>query len=184
MSKLTFRTWERDFRAAAKADGYDVFRDHLKFLGLSGEAVEMMEATILMVHAMAAYHQIDGQPLGDFLAMQNYDPPCSPVGVYVFTFDLCGRAFARLLANPEDHTIDLADLFNHPWQPYKVCGYRNIRISHTDWSDITKEEAEFLEEKVADDIRFDYLEGEVGFWFDDSNPKYLYVDVYDEREEE
>jgi hypothetical protein len=140
MTKLTGRTWERDFRAAAKTDGYNVFRDHLQFLGLSGEPVKMMEATILMVHAMADYHQIDGQSLGDFLAMQNYNPACSPASVYMFTFDLCGRAFGRLVADPEDHTIDLADLFNHPWQPYKVCGYRNIRISHIDWSDITKGE--------------------------------------------
>jgi hypothetical protein len=179
MSHITLQTWERDFRRAAKADHYDILRDHMKFLELDGNPVRMVEATILMVHAMAAYYRIDGRSCDEFLAMQSYNPSRLPSSVYVFTFDLCGYAYGRLLADPKSHTIDLADLFNHPWQPYRAAGYFNIRISHTDWSDITKAEAEFLDEQVTDDLRFDYSEDEVGFWCDDSHPKYLYVDVYD-----
>ena len=41
---------------------------------------------------------------------------------------------------------------------------------------------ETLEGLVTDDLRFDYTEDELGFWFDDSNAKYLYISVYDQEE--
>ena len=36
-----------------------------------------------------------------------------------------------------------------------------------------------LEKLVTDDLMFDYSEDELDFWFNDSNPKYLYVNVQD-----
>jgi hypothetical protein len=182
MSNLTVQTWERDFRKAAKADSYDIFRDHMSFLELPVKPITMMKATILMVQAMTAYYAIDGRLPQDFLAMQPYNPAKSTGAPYVLTFDLCGHAYGRLLVDPELHSIDLADLYNHPWQPYRVSCYSNLRISHIDRSDITKAEAKFLEDQVTDDQRFDYSEDELGFWFDDSNPKCLHVDVHDLEE--
>jgi len=182
MPGLTLREWEKAFRAAAKADRYDVFRDHMRFLGLPGRPVSMMTATILMVHASAAYREIDGRSLDGLLAMQRYNPAWSTDAPYTFTFDLHGHAYARLLVDPEVHTIDLADLYGHPWESYRSVGYCTLWISHRDWTDLTAEEMSSLEEKVTEDLRFDYSEDELDFWFDNSNAKYLYVSLYDHEE--
>lgn len=179
MAGQTLHAWERNFRSAAKNDRYDIFRDHLRFLELSSEPVSMLKATILMVYATAAYHQIDGRSSDDFLTMQTYNPAESKDAAYMITFDLNGHAYARLLVDPELRSIDLADLYNHPWEPYKTVGYSQIWISHRDWSDLTKEETEVVDELVTRDLRFDYTENELDFWFDDSNAKYLYVNVQD-----
>jgi hypothetical protein len=87
-----------------------------------------------------------------------------------------------LLVDSELRSIDLADLYNHSWHPYKTVGYSQIWISHTDWTDVTKEEMGALEKLVTEDLLFDYEEDELDFWFDDSNAKYLYVNVYDHYE--
>ena len=181
MPNLTLQDWKRDFRTAARADRYDIFRDHMRFLGLPGKPSSMMKATILMVQASAAYYKIDGRSCDGFFAMQKYNPAKSP-GRHAFTFDLHGKAYARLLVDPETHIIDLADLYGHPWEPYQTAGYSQIWISHTHWTDITEKEMEVLEEQVTDDLRFDYEEDELDFWFDDSNAKYLCVYVQDHCE--
>jgi hypothetical protein len=79
--------------------------------------------------------------------------------------------------------LDLADLFNHPWLEYKVVGYRSIWITRTDWAELKKREKNYLEEQVEYDLRFDYAEDEVDFWFDDSiNKRCLFVTVQDHDE--
>ena len=49
-----------------------------------------------------------------------------------FTFDLDGTHFGRLLVAPKGAIPDLADLYGHPWQDYKVCGYRSVVVSRAD----------------------------------------------------
>ena len=182
MASLALHAWARDFRAAANNDHCDIFRDHLRFLELPGEPVSMLDATILMVVAMWSYYKIDGRPSEDFLAMQTYNPANSTGSDYMMTLDLNGHACARLLVDHELKSIDLADLYNHPWHPYKTVGYSQIWISHRDWTDLTKKEMKALEKLVNDDLRFDYEEDELDFWFNDSNAKYLYVNVQDHYE--
>ena len=179
MPNLALQDWERDFRTAAGADLCGIFRDHLRFLELPGKALSMMEATVLMVHASAAYYTTDGRSYDDFLTMQEYNPAQSPHARYAFTFDLYGRAYARLLVASEIHAIDLAGLYGHPWEPYRTVGYSQIWISHTDWTDLTKQEMAVVDKQATRDLRYDYAEDKLGFWFDDSNAKYLYVYVYE-----
>jgi hypothetical protein len=184
MPNLTLTKWERDFRAAAKADDYNILRDHIRFLDLPGKPTSMLRATILMVHATAAYYEIDGRSCHDFLAMQEYNSAKSPTARYMFTFDLWGKAYARLLVDSEIRVMDLADLFNHPWMPYKVTGYHYIWISRTDCTDLTKREMKSLQKEVTNDLLFDYGEDEIDFWFDDSVSKYLLACVQDHEEPE
>jgi hypothetical protein len=182
MTILPINMWERNFRSAAKNDCYDIFSDHLRFLDLPSKPFSMLKATILMVYAMAAYYQIDGRSSDDFLAMQTYNPAKSKDAAYMMTFDLNGHACARLLVDHEFKSIDLADLYNHPWHPYKTVGYSQVWISRRDWTDLTKKEMKTLEKLVTEDLLFDYDEDELDFWFNDSNPKYLYVNVQDHYE--
>jgi hypothetical protein len=182
MADLAIHRWERDFRSAAKSDNYDIFCDHLRLLELPSKPFSMLKATIFMVYAMAAYYTIDGRPDDDFLTMQTYNPAKSPSAPYMISFDLNGHACARLLMDAKLRSIDLADLYNHPWHPWKTVGYSQVWISRRDWTDLTKKEMEALEELVTEDLLFDYEEDELDFWFNDSNAKYLYVNVYDHYE--
>jgi hypothetical protein len=105
--------------------------------------------------------------------MQRYDPSAVLDAKYAFTFDLCGKAFARILVSPQDlygkkRTLDLADLYGHPWHDYKRCGYSSLWISRNDGMGLKTKDRNYLEQVVTGDLRFDYSEDELGFWFDDS----------------
>jgi hypothetical protein len=162
-----FHRWERSFRAAARSDNYALFRDHMKRLGLPAEPKLLVEGTIPVVQAILAYASIiDGQPFEPFLKMQKYNPSQATDACYALTFDLGGRAYARILVDRGLKTVDLADLLGHPWEDYEVAGYTRIWISHPDWTRLTSEELKQLEDDVTDDLLFDYSEDELNFWFD------------------
>jgi hypothetical protein len=160
--------WIRDFRKAAKADKLALFRDHLKRLGLPDEPEQLLKGTIEVVTACCAYLNVDGRPFTEFLAMQRYNPADAPDAKYTFTFDLCGKAYARLLAPVKAplKQIDLADLYGHPWQEYKVCGYQTILVSRVDGRDLTHTEMARIEEAVTEDLRYDYPEDELAIDID------------------
>jgi hypothetical protein len=183
MSELTLPQWARNYRAEAKADKMAVLRDHLRELGLKGKPDLLLEGTIQVVQACSAYMSIDRQSYAPFLAMQTYDPAQSPGAIYAFTFSLYDRAFARVLVGKDQAGLDLADLYGHPWQKYKICGYDHFLITRVDRKAITKREAAKLERQVTADLRFDYSEDELDFWFDDSQiPGALLVMVQDREE--
>lgn len=140
----------------------------------------MLEGTIRVMQAVIAFAIVDGQPWSRFLNMQQYNPSTVPDARYAFTFDLCGEAFARVLADSTLVMPDLADLYDYPWDDYKVAGYQSIWISHPDWSRLTSGELKHLESEVAYDLRFDYSEDELNFWFESSpDATFLYVSLQD-----
>lgn len=196
MSEELLDQWEQGFRAAARADGFAVFREHLrrlsprKHLGRRlrrDEPQLMLEATIRMVRMCSAYATVDDrtEEFGQFLNMQKYNPAEATDARYVFTFDLCGKAFSRVLVEKKVQTLDLADLYGSPWSDYKVVGFHYLWISHPDWSNLTNDERRHLEDEVTSDLRFDYAEDELDFWFDDSLDEiYHFVTVQDVYESE
>jgi hypothetical protein len=165
--------WQRTFREAAEADGCAIFREHLSRLNLPGKPELLLEGTILAVQACAAYASVDGQPavFAEFVAMQRYDPREVPAAKYAFTFDLCGKAYARLLVAAKSAIPDLADLHDHPWDEYRLAGYNELWISRNDCRPLTRREVARLEREVTEDLRFDYSEDVLDFWFDDSSRK-------------
>lgn len=188
MTKTLIRAlqeWAEEIRAVARADKLSVFRDHLKRLGLPDKPKLLLEGTVQIVSFCAVYAAIDGQEerFIDFLNLQKYDPSKAPGARYAFTFDVIGKTYARVLVDAEVNVLDLADLYNHPWMKYRVVGYHSIWITRTDWAELTKKEKKYLEEQVEYDLRFDYAEDEVDFWFDDSiNKRALFVWVQDHEE--
>jgi hypothetical protein len=185
MSELTFQRWEREFRSEAKADKLAVLRNHLRGLDLRAKPELILEGTIRVVQACSAYIKIDGGSYGPFLAMQTYDPVQSPNATYAFTFSLCGKAFARVLVARELRGLDLADLYDHPFEEYKICGFDHFWIMRADRTHLKRRELVKLERQVTDDLRYDYSEKELGFWFDDSHTEgALFVDVQDLRDYE
>jgi hypothetical protein len=181
-----FKTWEREFRSSAKEDNYALFRNHLHKINLTDKPKLLLEGTILMAAACCAYAQVDGQSYTEFLEMQKYDPVDARDAKYAFTFELRGKAFARILVLRQyGSSLDLADLYNHPWSKYKTCGYHQLWVSRTDGKALTSKEKKLIEKDVTYDLRFDYNKDEVDFWFDDSTIEgTLRVYVYDVDEDE
>ena len=183
MSENKFYNWAQRFRIDAKADKMALFRDHMQRFNLRGKPELMLEGTILMVQACCAYAKIDGVPFAPFLRMQRYKPALRGVAKYAITFDLCGKAFARVLVSEGFKMVDLADIYGHPWQDYKMCGYNSLWITRTDFKPLTSKELAQFEQDVTNDLRYDYSEDELDFWFDDSQPEgSLYVYVYDHED--
>lgn len=170
MPDLTLQDWIRKFRREARADKLAIFRDHLRNLELEEETTAelMLEGTILVVAACCAYASIDGQGTSDFLAAQTYDPTRSAASTYSFTFDLCGSASARLLVAEDLRVPDLADLFDHPWDEYRVCGYNRVIITRLDGKPIGDAEDSNLEKHVRADLRFDYGKDDIEIRCDSS----------------
>ena len=175
--------WERSFRVAAKADGYAILRDHLRRLELPDSPELLLEGTMLAVRAGCLYmdlDNLDSKYFEQLLEMQQYDPADSTNARYAYTFDICGNTYARVLTESGSKALDLADLYGHPWEDYKVAGFSYLYVTRTDWRELTSEELRQLEDDVTYDLRFDYCDEEVDFWFDHPSDKtYLMVCVYD-----
>ncbi len=79
----------------------------------------------------------------------------------------------------------IADLYGHPWDDYKVCGFHELRVTRTDRVALRKRESARLEHQVSEDLRFDYSEEELEVSFDGSyTAGALYVFVQDRPEED
>jgi len=169
MSEKKLKRWERSFRKPAESDDYAVLCDHLHRLDLPDEPEMLLHGTIVLVQACCAYATLDGQrSLDGFLQLQSYFPGEAPGAKYAFTFDLCGKGLARVLLPAKVGVLDLADLYGHPWWEYERCGYSRLWISRTDGKDLTEDELLQIQDEVIDDLRFDYSEDELDFWFNDS----------------
>ena len=168
MPKSSLKQWEREYRRAAKADDLALCRDHLHRLSLPDVPELLLHGTILVVRACCAYASLDGQTVAGFLELQKYSPADVPDAKYSFTFDLCGKAFARVLLSAKREVLDLADLYGHPWWEYEVCGYHRFWVSRTDGEDLSADELSRIQTEVTEDLYFDYSDDELDFWFDDS----------------
>jgi len=185
MSELTLQRWERQFRRDAKADRLAALRVHVQRLDLRARPELCLEGTIRVVRACAAYMELDGQPYAPFLTMQTYDPLRSPRAEYAFTFSIWDKAFARVLVARDLRGLDLADLYSHPWDDYKVCGFHELWVTRTDQAALKKRESARLERQVNNDLRFDYTEEELEVSFDNSyTAGALYVFVQDRPDED
>ena len=172
--------WGSEFQKAAAADQLSLCRDHLRRLGLSVEPELLLKGTLLVVPTCCAYASIDGRSSDGFLNLQKYRPADAPKAKYAFTFDLFGAAFGRVLAEDINYGFDMADLNENPWFDLKCSGYHRFWVSRTDGQGLTDEEQKLLEEKITNDLRFDYSEDELDVWFSDGEIKgILEVNVQD-----
>ncbi len=188
--------WEQDFTAAALADDFAMFREHLEHLAEayhldwtldSNQPQLMLQATIHIVRVCSAYAHLDGNAEGfvQFLNLQKYNFTEALDAKYAVTVDFYGKALGRILVSVDLHTLDLADLYGSRWPDFEMAGFHHLWISHPDWSVLAKEELLRLEDLITDDLRFDYGEDEVAFYFDESlGDDYLFVTVYDAFEPE
>ena len=181
-AKAMLMAWEQEFRAAFAVDGGAQFEPLLQRFGIRSGAEEMLEGTIDFVTACAAFATMDGVAIDALLADQRYDGQAS-AATYALTFDLFGLSSARLLARPEMKSIDLADLFEYPWERLQAVGYGDFWISRVDKEELSMEEVDELDRVVSSDICFDYGEDEVSIIFDpDTYEGALSITVYEQTE--
>ena len=184
-TKLALAQWEKSFRADAKADDYRIFQAHLESLDLPDQPIMLLDGTTVFVQMCVAYLELDGQEVIEFLDRQTYDPRKSRDVPYQVTFDLHQKAYARLNLPASLRPVDLADLYGAPWNEYRVVGYCNIWISKIDEVPLSLEEIAKFETVVNEDLRFDYSEDELNFWFDpDAHAGVLKVSVQDVYDDE
>jgi len=178
MTNDIIAAWSYRFRKAAEADELRLLRDHLDKLDLPDEPELLLQGTLMVVPVVCVYRAMDSSDTESFLDAQTYHPRRSEVAHYELTFDLFGRAYARVLVDERLHGCDLADMFGAAWSDLGLCGYYGFYITRIDGEDITEQEAESLEEMVREDLFFDYCEDELEFWCDHgsaSNRLFVYV---------
>ncbi len=163
-SELT--AWEASFRFAAHADANAVLIAHLQKFGLRADPQLLLEGTIDFVRAIVAFATLDGRPIAECLAFQTYNPSTATNATYAVTFDVCGLGFARVLSDARLRSLDLADLYAMPWDRHNRVGYGRLWVSRTDGVDLSINELDIVEQDVTDDLRYDYQEDEIDFWFD------------------
>lgn len=168
MQKGILERWSSEFRQAAKADNLKLFRDHLRRLGLPDAPELLLHGTILAVHACCSYASLDHQSPVRFLQLQKYSPVDAPGAKYAFTFDLWGKGYARVLVSAKMELLDLADLYGFPWPEYEMCGFPCFWVSRADGEGLSGHELTQIQKQITNDLRFDYSDDELGFWFDDN----------------
>lgn len=182
-AEALLQSWEQEFRDGFARDGGARFEPLLKRFGIRTGAQEMLEGTVDFVTACVAFASMDGVAIGTLLADQRYDAQTS-AATYALTFDLFGRSSARLLVRPEMKSIDLADLYEYPWERIRMAGYGDFWVSRLDGEDLSMEEIEALDRVVSRDIWFDYGEDEVSIIFDpDTYTGALAITVYEQVED-
>ncbi len=181
-AETLLRSWEQEFRADFARDGGARFEPLLQRFGIRSDAQEMLEGTVDFVIACAALASTGGVEIGALLADQRYDGQASSA-TYALTFDLFGRSSARLLVRPEMKSIDLADLYEYPWERLRKAGYGDFWVSRVDGEDLSMEEIEELDRVVSGDIWLDYSEDEISIIFDpDTYAGALAITVYQQIE--
>lgn len=182
--ELALALWEETFRAEATTDNYQLFQTHLRALELPDEPALMLDGTILFVQMSVAYLSMDGQQVTEFLAQQRYDPSQVNGAPYMVTFDIHGKAYARINLPTTLRPLDLADLYGTPWNRYERVGYSDFWISRVDGKALSAQEMADFEKVVESDLLFDYSEDEITFWFDpvsqEGTLKVTVQDVYDD----
>lgn len=184
-TEIALAQWEQSFRKDALADNYRILRSHLQSLDLPDDPLLLLEGTIDFVQMCVAYLTLDNQAFISFLDQQRYDPAKTVDAPYSVTFDMHSKAYARIILPASLRPVDLADLYGAPWNDYRVVGYCDIWISRIDGDPLSGDEMSAFEKVVDYDLRFDYGEDELSFWFDpDTHDGILKVTLQDVYENE
>ena len=160
----TLNKWKREFSAAAAKDNYAELLRPIKHLELECSPKDALVSTVSLVSAVVDYCRIDGRDCEAFLKQQNYQPDSGGENEYCLIFDLTGLTgsyFGRILTDINFTSIDLEDLFNHPWPMSETAGFKDVYITRLDGKRIGEQELERLYEQVRSDMYDGYSEDEL-----------------------
>jgi hypothetical protein len=159
-----FQKWLREFTAAAAADNYAELLRPIEHLELKCSPKNAMAATIAMVNAIVAYCQLDGRDCETFVNRQQYGLNSDKRNKYCLIFDISGmtsKYFGRILTDINFTSIDLEDLFDHPWPMSNAAGFTEVYITRLDGKQIGTREIGKLYKVVASDMYYGHSEKEL-----------------------
>lgn len=156
-----FSNWQRQFAVDAVSDDCAEIRRHIEYLELDCSPAAMLEGTELLIAAVLAYCQMDNKDCESFITQQRYWLRGEGLPHYCLTFNLAKGHFGRVLTDRSISNVDFADLFNHPWYPYKTAGFHEVYISRLDGEPLEKGELETLDRRFTEDIYYDNEEDEI-----------------------
>lgn len=177
-----FASWEASFRSAAKADANSMLGEHLAKLDLQVDPALLLEGTIDFVGACVAFAELDVQQTAEFLDLQEYEPRMAVGATYAITFDVFRKGYARVLTSSDLRDVDFADLYGTPWYRYECVGYGSFWVARIDGNELSQVELNDLERAITEDLRYDYSEDELEFWFVPDGSGALLVMVRDQIE--
>lgn len=158
--------WVSHFRAEAQADELQALKSHLHRLELPNNPSLLLEGSIALVRACTVALQLDDQSVNEFLAHQGYDNASTSNFAYHATFSLGGGVYARVNVSASLRTLNLADLFETPWEEHGRVGFTDFWLSRIDGMALSPSEISEFESAIEADLRCDYSEDELTFWFD------------------
>ena len=177
--------WEKNYRIAFERDGGRRLLTDIERFGLPGTPKDMLEATIDLVTICIAFRQLDGNEVSDFLASQTYDEHDLSKSPYRLIFNIGYAAAAAVVTDRQLRSIDLADLYGIQWERLRRVGYSEFWVVRNDGLELDAEEVATLDEAITADLRFDYSEDEIDFYFDpDTWSAALYCSVHDCEDDE
>lgn len=157
----TFAIWFDEFAAEARADDFSEFHRHLTYLDMRFPPNALLDGTEMLVAAVMAYNDIDGQEYDSFIQQQRYRLCGEGLPHYCITFDLGGRGVGRVLTDRKIGHVDFADLYDHLWHFLKTAGFNEAWISRLDGQPITDVELAEIRKRVCDDLYYDFDESEL-----------------------
>ena len=169
ISHDAFHRWAKNYRTAARLDGYHAAARTLSLenddRGTIRQAKRAVRENIRLVLVAMSFALLN--ELADFssvIAKQSYDAEASPCRYMVLFFDYEGNA--RWLLVDKLSEIDLADQVaaGRLWEPTVA----QIRIRHPGERPFTRGEYARIEKEVEDDLRFDFKESELSIDFNRS----------------
>ena len=156
-----YSEWQRRYAADAVADDCAEIARHIEYLGLNCTRAAMLEGTDLLLQGVMAYLELDGRDCESLLRKQRYRLDGEGLPFYCLTFNFGKGHFGRILTDEPISEVDFADLFNHPWYPYKTAGFHEVHISRLDGEPIGNGEFECLERRFTEDMFCDYSDDEI-----------------------
>jgi hypothetical protein len=159
-----FQKWLFEFTTAAAADNYADLLRPIEHLELKCSPKNAMAATIALVNAIVAYCQLDGRDCETFVNRQQYGLNSDKRNKYCLIFDISGmtsKYFGRILTDINFTSIDLEDLFDHPWPMSNAAGFTEVYITRLDGKQIGTREIGKLYKVVASDMYYGHSEKEL-----------------------
>ena len=171
--------WEVAVRTAFELEGAPRFIEDIDRFDLPVSVNAMVAASIHLVLACAAFHELDGPKLSGFLARQALNDQTSLETSYRLLFQFHDGQVGVVVTDRGLCLLDLAELYDSSLQGTGSIGYMGFWVVRPDGKDLDASEIQDLERAITCDIYFDYCDEEVCIDFDESWPGALFCSARD-----
>jgi hypothetical protein len=148
--------WSTSFLAEAQKEGFKEIARHIDYLNLGAQAENFLDTSLLLVDFACSSIQEKGLSAVKFLNQQKYRLAGFSQTLYCLTIEITPNHCGRIICDHKFSRIDLVDLHQQAWYPYKAEGFERILISRIDGKKINDDEMQRIKRLVEKDFYFDY----------------------------